>query len=67
MQHLPKKDNMKTNTPETDAAREMWFVTPNVELGDGRPIHGNVVDVEFARKLERQRDQLLTELKLLTE
>ncbi len=46
-----------TDTPETDAVREMWFITPNVELGDGRPIHGNVVDVEFARKMERHRNE----------
>jgi hypothetical protein len=58
------KDNMYgfqleriTDTPETDAVREMWLMTPNVELGDGRPIHGNVVDVEFARRMERQRNE----------
>jgi hypothetical protein len=58
---------MKTDTPETDAVREMWFITPNVSLGDGRPIHANVVDVEFARQMERQRDQLRAELKRLME
>ncbi|MEY4246319.1 MAG: hypothetical protein RLZZ245_3904 [Verrucomicrobiota bacterium] len=46
-----------TDTPETDAVREMWLITPNVELGDGRPIHGNVVDVEFARRMERERNE----------
>lgn len=48
---------MKTDTQETDAVREMWFIKPNVELGDGRPIHGNVVDVEFARRMERERNE----------
>jgi len=56
-----------TDTPETDAVREMWFITPNVELGDGRPIHGNVVDVEFARKMERHRDEWKSSVKELEE
>jgi hypothetical protein len=66
------KDNMYgfqleriTDTPETDAVREMWLMTPNVELCDGRPIHGNVVDVEFARKMERHRDEWKASVKEL--
>ena len=45
-------------TPRTDAVREIWLAKPNVELGDGRPISGNVVDVEFARDLERENAAL---------
>ena len=51
---------MESDTPETDAAREVWlFEKPNVVLGDGRPIHDNVVDVRFARRMERQRDEAI--------
>lgn len=47
-----------SDTPETDANREIWLVKTPLELGDGRPINGNVVDVEFARALERENTML---------
>jgi len=53
---------MKTNkTPEADSNREIWLVKTDLELGDGRPLCGNVVDVEFARNLERERNRLKQE------
>ena len=46
-----------SDTPETNSNCEVWLTAkPNVQLEDGREISGNVVDADFARKLERQRN-----------
>lgn len=45
-----------SHTPETDANLEIWLRKTELELGDGKPISGNVVDADFARTLELQRN-----------
>ena len=56
--NTPKgRPKSQSDTPETDVNLEIWLCETNLRLGDGGNVSGNVVDAEFARKLERERDQ----------
>jgi hypothetical protein len=51
-------------TPETDAMWEKW---PNDRLPNGRFRYGPLDLADFARRLERQRDELLEALYAIEE